>query len=207
MSGAGRFFITGLPRSRTAWFAAVCDAIPGVTCYHEPLREFSRWDDVGAIWDPPVRSTGERFIGVSDSSLGLHLGEILAQFRPQTLIVRRPFDDVIASLVEAGFPVSPSILSILQRRLDRFQDNGLVKTVDFKDLDRIDIVYDALQHIVPGAIVDRDKLSRLMGMIITATPELAAAAARRRAPDLSALLGADVVAEIEAAAPGGYLDY
>lgn len=190
-SGASRFFITGLPRSRTAWFSAVCDAIPGVVCYHEPLREFSRWDDVGAIWEKP-----RGFVGVSDSGLGLHLGEILAQFRPRTLIVRRPFDEVIASLVEAGFPVSPSILSILQRRLDRFQHNGLVRVVDFKDLDRIDVVYDALQHILPGAIVDRDKLSRLMGMIITATPELAAAAARRRAPDLSALLGADVVDEI-----------
>lgn len=189
----GRFFITGLPRSRTAWLSLACDMVHGAVCYHEPLRELSRWDDVGAIWGDPK---AQGFVGVSDSGLGLHLGEILAQFGPRTLIVQRSMGEVIVSLLAAGFGVSAGVLSILQRRLDVHTEHPLVKVVAFRDLDQIDVVLDALEHLMPGAYVDRDRLARLMGMNVQASAHLALEAARRRKVDISDLLGLDVMDEL-----------
>ena len=53
-----RFFITGLPRSRTAWMAAFMTSGNAV-CLHEPRNWAAMWNHDGA-----------QHVGISDSGLG-----------------------------------------------------------------------------------------------------------------------------------------
>jgi hypothetical protein len=76
----GRFLITGLPRSRTAWWAVVTGAL------HEPFShagETDRWPDCR---------------GVSDSGVAPILPHIIERFAPRTLIIERPMAEVVGSL-------------------------------------------------------------------------------------------------------------
>lgn len=80
--------MTGLPRSRTAWFSVAC-ASSGRTCYHEPTAWLG---DDGAL-----RDLWTSDVGISDSMLGKRLGWALDVFGPRTLVIERPRKDVIAS--------------------------------------------------------------------------------------------------------------
>ena len=97
------FFITGLPRSRTAWFASYFDRIDGVTCHHELLaRVRSKQEFYDAM-------EAGRHVGNSDC--GLYLSD--AQDRwpdARVLVVLRPAKDVVASLARAGCPTELAVI-------------------------------------------------------------------------------------------------
>jgi hypothetical protein len=189
------FFITGLPRSRTAWLSAVCDGVPGAACFHEPLRRFTRWEDAGQLWADHPTATETKFAGISDSGLGFHAAEIIERWKPQTVIVERPIDDVLASLERIGLPASRRALTILQKRLASVADNPLVRRVDFDQLSDPDAALQALRHLMPTASIDRRRLARMSELNIQAQPERARDAAQNA--DATALLGRDVVEEIQ----------
>ena len=83
------YFVTGLPRSRTAWFAAF---LPN--CSHEGLKWLEKRSDFDKLMT--------RYDGLSDSVL------MLTDFQQRfpgckTLIIERPVDEVIESLGVLGF--------------------------------------------------------------------------------------------------------
>ena len=86
-----KFFITGLPRSRTAWLASFFTGNNSF-CYHEILRVSSGFDD--AIRKLSHRK--EMYVGNSDSSLPIWIDKIdhiinqFIQFRRKILIKRSP---------------------------------------------------------------------------------------------------------------------
>ena len=139
------FLITGLPRSRTAWMAEVCTTARS-TCEHEPIRHMTTWRDVYALW----RGAGPDFIGVSDSSMGFHLGEILDVARPRTLIIDRPIHEVQGSSAAKGFPVTSHLLKILKDRIDPFRAHPLVAVVHYDDMKSSDVIARCLEHLMPG---------------------------------------------------------
>lgn len=137
------FFITGTPRSRTAWLSVVATSGASV-CLHEP--GFGDVESARAVW---AKGTPSR-IGIADAGLGLHLRAILAEFRPRTLIVERPIADVIASFhdyfrghLEGGWE------ALVRDQLGNLQAalqiaDPLVKRMPFADLDNIEEVQGAL---------------------------------------------------------------
>lgn len=191
----GPFFITGLPRSRTAWLSVVADSQRHVTCVHEPTKTLVRWEDIGDIWN----GTGPH-IGVSDSCLGLHVAPILERWQPRTLIVERPMMDVATSLVNAKLPVSLKALGILQSRLDACHENPLVRVVPFESLNDLSVVLAVLEHLLPGALVDKAKVARMMDMNVQASTERSRHATQRivREGGAAALLGQDFIDELAA---------
>lgn len=132
------FLITGLPRSRTAWFAAVCTG-NGSVCYHEPQE-----DPITLL-----KTIGHERIGISDSGAGMRLAEILQAVQPKVLIIDRPIDEVEASMrVYAGEWAAPD----LRERLEALQaalavTSPLIKRVAYADLGRIEVVRDCLHWL------------------------------------------------------------
>lgn len=123
----GRFLITGLPRSRSAWFAVATGAL------HEPISH-SSYAAFRPVWEM------DRDLGVSDSGAGMWLQEIMDDFSPKVLIVERPAEEVIGSfakyLWKGGATVDPRAigqrLAGLQKALQ--VEHPLIKRVSFDSL-------------------------------------------------------------------------
>lgn len=129
-----RFFITGLPRSRTAWFAVACSTLE-TPCLHEPSPLLG-WDVLRTLWK------AEAF-GVSDSCLWPRASEIFETFAPRTLIIERDPLDVLASAIEYTRkfdPMGPERIATLRddlfkarAELDALR-SPLIKRVEFEAL-------------------------------------------------------------------------
>ena len=148
-----QFFITGLPRSRTAWFSAFLNAHPDVRCWHDglngchdPAHFVSKMDMHGAM-------KGYR-IGNADS--GLPLCNLHAMFpNAPVVIIHRNFIDSVHSLMEALDMTNPTdalldAMNTTKRRLTEL--DGL--HVGYDEIDKrmpeimewIGIPYDTFLH-------------------------------------------------------------
>ncbi len=149
----GKFLITGLPRSRTAWLA-VAATRANVICHHEPSAWLKDPDDLTRLWNEP-----NHVVGISDSALGIILPELLQAHGPRTLIVKRSPEavrsSVAAYLAAGGLSVADADLS---RRLARLgsvlascENSPLVRVVEFESLRHIETVKSVLSWLTPGA--------------------------------------------------------
>ena len=110
------FVITGLPRSRTAWFAALFNAL-GHPCAHEAIKGANSL----RILEDKLKHTGN-----SDSGIVL----LKKQFSVPTVIIHRPLADVLSSLQDTG-----SRQADLLNKMS-IESNKLVGLhVEYKDID------------------------------------------------------------------------
>lgn len=190
------FLITGLPRSRTAWLATLANCVPGVICQHEPTQEWAAWEGCFTAW----RGAQHAWAGFADHALGFHLPEIVARSAARVLIVDRDIEDVRTALgrLMPTLDFAP-FLALLKARLRAAATLPGVKVVPYAALRHFSAAYDCLEHLLPGAAIDRDKLGAQMRLHVQADVLHAAATAQARAGDLAAILGADVVAELKEA--------
>lgn len=181
------FFITGLPRSRTAWMAAACMTAESVMCYHEPIEDYPSWQEATRLWHGVEYGA----TGIADSGLGFHLAEILAEYRPRTLIIERDSNEVAASLVPFG--VDPRrFLEVLSRRLE--SSDILVKRVPFDQLD--ERMEECLRHLLPGIEIDPQKVRQMQRFTIQVDVARVRESAAKRRLEAAAILGQDVLDEI-----------
>lgn len=176
-----RFFITGLPRSRTAWFS-VAATTPSSVCVHEPTATLASFQQLRDLWVPRY---GIDF-GVSDSSLASMAPRILSELKPRTLIIDRPVEDCVRSYAEYaarhGMPFFEAACTEMARRslvaLDTVRDHPLVCTVAYDALHDHAVMYRAMEWILPGR--EFPDLRQLMAMNIQVNdpePLIAAAGA------------------------------
>ncbi len=131
-----RFLITGLPRSRTAWFSVACTT-DRATCYHEPyFADFAALKSWWMAWP------GAHAVGVSDSGLGTNLAQVFDEIKPRTLIVERPIFDVLRSFDayvghHALYAREPIVS--LHKALEAVE-HPLIKRVAYADLERRDVL-------------------------------------------------------------------
>lgn len=141
--------VTGLPRSRTAWWSVAATTAHS-TCLHEPLKNCADFAALKACWHGSAA-----FVGVSDSGVVSVLDRILEEVQPQTLIVRRAPDAVLKSLaaylkVETVPAELVTYLREMDLALDSFAEHPLVEVVDFAALNDIDVVEDCYRWLMPG---------------------------------------------------------
>ncbi len=119
------FFITGLPRSRTAWMAAFLTG-GDILCHHE-LMKYCPTREVffQSFRHPTLR------IGNSDSGLPV-TGFQEAFPASKTVIIERHIEDVYNSLHDIEIPVGMDWLVDMNSRLSKLK--GL--RVEFDNLDR-----------------------------------------------------------------------
>lgn len=192
---AGAFLITGLPRSRTAWFAAVANTVTGAICHHEPMERYPTWRDCLDLW----RDRDRKWVGISDSALGFHLREILADHKPRTLIVKRDLQQVVGSLEAIGVGGDMHrFCSVLNARMIAAQGHPLVKTVAFEMLSDPAVVRSCLWHLMPGAEIDGDRIEVFQRLNVQADMRQVrkVMVPRAKAGDMPALVGHDVWAEL-----------
>lgn len=130
---ANTFFVTGLPRSRTAWFSCFLSS-DNYFCYHEASARYmlEDWKAFAEAQEIPV--------GNSDSGLIFVSGEMVHLFPDSPVVViRRPVEDVHTSLIKTlGF----SDLNLLYRqaeKLDLLEQHPNVLSVIYDELDELSV--------------------------------------------------------------------
>ena len=153
-----RFFITGLPRSRTAWMAAFMTAGNAV-CLHEPRN----WK---AMWE----SDGAKFVGISDSGLGFQMQSIIDAYEPRILIIDRPIEEVEASLaaLNTGLPRT-NFCEILHKNLSKFNTGeSNILRVPYHLLNDELTMQKIFWHLTPGECFDEGRFRAMRDVNIQA---------------------------------------
>lgn len=152
------FWITGLPRSRTAWFSVAMRG-PDCDCAHELTASARDFADLKRQW--LARQ------GNADSACGFHVARILREIVPRTLVVERPIADVLASLERLFAQPMAHLAPMLERLQDALSiTHPLIKRVRFDDLNDRDAVIDAADWLVPG---HGETAAELMAMNVQVT--------------------------------------
>jgi hypothetical protein len=139
------FFITGLPRSRTAWFAAIFTATDDCFCYHDGLNGHRTVENYRKM----LNSRPETFVGDSDSGLLLLDMEKLFPDAKRVVIKRDP-DECAESLAEF---LGPEYAETIDAAIPYLEAINGALVVDFDDIDdRIDEIY----NYCTGKTLDKD---------------------------------------------------
>lgn len=144
------FLITGLPRSRTAWWSVVATT-PQSICRHEPLKDSNSFEELAAVWSDPKVD----YVGVSDSGLVPVLHRVMEEIQPRTLIVDRPAAEALRSFDNymRGVPFDRRAAALYfeasAKALRCFHDHPLVKVVKFADMNDPDAVVQAYRWLMP----------------------------------------------------------
>jgi len=185
-----RFLITGLPRSRTAWFTAAAHIVPGAICRHEPLICLQPGLSLSSLWDLPRYE----HVGASDSVLSLHLPQLFDEMPDlRVLVIERDIKAIEASIARLGLQRS-KILEIMMRRLVPYRSHPNVKWVQFDQIGGC--IEDCLLHLMPGVEIDWRKLYEFLQLNIQTDYRKRAAQALARADDYEFLLGAEALSEL-----------
>lgn len=132
------YFITGFPRTRTAWLANFL-TYDDSFCFHEALK---RCDGVDAL--PELfKSTGRRYVGNSDSALPF-FAETVRKLFPQAkwVIVDRNEDEVLKSVrrVLPGLK-HQEMLNMTKNFLDSLGGALRIKFLELKNKDKCEEIW------------------------------------------------------------------
>jgi hypothetical protein len=161
MTPIAPFFVTGLPRSRTAWLSNLFTT-GGLVCLHEGLRH-----GVGKL---VAQIKAGEVHGNSDSSIPLHW-EPLFEFFPKArwVIVERDPEEALAShvafLEAGGLKVNPVRLRHAHREVLRQTERMLWAVphlvVPFSGLSDIETVRRVWEHCLPDRTFDAQRATWL----------------------------------------------
>lgn len=151
------FFITGLPRSRTAWLANWLST-GDVFCYHDiAARMISDIEQLPQVFErSPYKHTG-----VSDPSLGFFMARIVDMV-PRILIVDRDLDEVQADCTRIGLPMAETnFLEVMRDHLWAYRRHPSVLWVPFERLDEQRVAQKIHLHLLPGVPFDETRYREL----------------------------------------------
>ncbi len=161
-----KFFITGLPRSRTAWLAEFFhNPLLGISCDHELLMY------CGSMQEVDERMT-DLTHGNSEPNLGYFMDDFLATFRVPVILINRDMDDVIVSCKKA-FEYDPSEeVFIAQQGLQKLLDPRLYpqELVLMVDYDEVDVKLEEMWEFVTTGPFPTAKADRMMDLNIQVMP-------------------------------------
>lgn len=142
---AQNVFIVGLPRSRTAWFAAYLSAYPDVHCWHEGLKGCHDPSEFHNKMQPLGPHPAELIVGNSDSML-MHFNIDAVFPDAPVIVIKRPFEQVLASVGQLFGNVSTEMMQALSAAHERLECHpGL--HVDYEGIDAMmELIHDHL-HI------------------------------------------------------------
>lgn len=154
------FFITGLPRSRTAWLANLF-TYKNSYCFHELSR-------IGA--DPfqmlqKLRSRTEAHVGTSDQLAPYYIdfmAERLDDFR--IVVIKRPKIECKISIANwlghADYEVEHKI-DELEKKIEVMQSTYETKEILYNDLNHPNVIKELWYHCVPSITFDEDRFDML----------------------------------------------
>lgn len=177
-----RHFITGLPRSRTAWLAAYFSTGKAF-CYHEPMARISSLDQIAGLYDLPQYD----HVGISDSGLGFFTKEIIERFAPRTIIVERDPDAVRRSLQSIGIP-DRFYVKVLAEALGSVPESPLVLRVPFDALRDPQVMEQVHRHLVPSVPFDPMRFALMSKLMVECNPAMTVDEAYRNRENVAKLM-------------------
>ena len=160
------FFITGLPRSRTAWLANYF-SYGNTVCLHDLLHRLTIYEIGGRIL-----KTGCANGGYADPALLLYWEAILEDVpAAKWLIVERDIEDVARTWDQViGQDSTPELYAYKQTLEGLKRRAGRVLTVEFEDLNsRLDEIE---RFLAPGFQCPGWRREMLLGLNVQKTPRM-----------------------------------
>ena len=162
------FFVSGLPRSRTAWLANFLTTDKSL-CFHDGLKYCRKVEDLTEVF----KRSDKEFVGDSDSALVLFYHRIQALFPDSPwVLVYRNFKDCADSALRLSFAGedTESILIdgaarlavIRLAELELKSPNVLI--VDYDELDNSKVIRSIVNHVTPGVLFDEERFKLLDGL-------------------------------------------
>lgn len=160
------FFITGLPRSRTAWLANFL-TFKDSFCFHDGMQYCSPEMGLKMLFE----HRQEKHVGNSDSSIPFYIDKIPEVFPDaKFVIVKRDFNDVEASLNKVmGFDSAP-LLRLCNEYLTMMEKKVECLTVTFDELNTIEGCNKVWKHCLPDIPFDYMRWEMLKDLKIEITP-------------------------------------
>lgn len=171
------FFITGLPRSRTAWLSLFFTQRTSL-CIHDAMRYVDSPKALRTYLEKKTKRH-HKFIGVSDSSLASILPDLAGEFKflwedgtaARMALVQRPMDDVGAALDKVtgvGVPKGAALTNKLLRLVSRNRAlPGCVPRYSFDELDSPVTMQRMQRFLLPGIPFDIERYYRLNELRVT----------------------------------------
>lgn len=161
------FFITGLPRSRTAWISALFNTHEDVICLHEPINQFGSWETIKDYMD----SLPYKHVGVSDSTIAIHSYFFKENFSNCPVIfVKRDENEVINSLKSFLFISKEDSEKIIAPLLDciPFLLQTCYKTavVEYDLLNNNKVIKAIWDYCIPEIKFDKNKCEQFQRLLI-----------------------------------------
>lgn len=144
------FFVTGLPRSGTTWFATMANlAAPGQAfCFHEPKQTYEDLNRI--LYQKEFRY---EHVGICDSSLCTYYEDYIVPGDPMLVILREPAD-VRNSIDEILGYDSTHLVEKMVEMVETIKHDN-IKTIEFEDL-FTDKIFEVLDFLLEGAEIDKD---------------------------------------------------
>lgn len=162
MNSQRMFFVTGLPRTRTAWLSNLLTTSNSI-CLHDALRAARTRDGLLALSSLP-------YVGVADAFLALFPSAI-APGDP-LVVINRSYDDVHGRMAQL-WPGSERMLPSLYAALDTLKSSHAHIEIDFRDLDDPHYVSAIWHYCVPGISWDGDRYEQLRRLKVEVRDDLA----------------------------------
>lgn len=172
------FFITGFPRSRTAWFAVWLSAGASF-CYHDALAK-TEVRELRSLLKPTPQAT---FVGDSDTVLLLCYETVLEMFPAAPwVLVHRPRTAARASYEKhfpngypgaegASQPQQSAVWDRLERNKEHLASQPRTMNVNFADLDNEETARKLWRHLLPQVPFDPARWRLLNGLRVNVIPE------------------------------------
>jgi hypothetical protein len=162
------FFITGYPRSRTAWLANLFSA-DGALCHHALLSNSRRGFPVTTI-SQALSLTPLLRVGVSDPLLTLHHADLMTAWpAARWLYVDRPREESFESMIKFDAGRSKATREMISMLFD-FHDqcaaelikNPRVRVLKYSDLNQFHDMQAAWYHLIPGEPFNKSRFEALL---------------------------------------------
>ncbi len=162
------FFITGLPRSRTAWFSTFFTGNNSF-CYHEIIRVSDGFDD--AI--QKLLNRKEMYVGNSDSSLPIWIDKIDHVLTDSPIvIIERDVDEVTNSLINVfGKHDYTKTLDLTLEGLEIIKKKYNYITIDYNKLNKQAYLEMIWNFCTPNIPFDKDKFETLKTINVSINKE------------------------------------
>jgi hypothetical protein len=160
------FYITGLPRSRTAWLSVVLSDYQRVSCLHEPL---ARTDPTNVEFLLTAQRTP--FAGISDPGLSVVAPDLPELLPGPIVIVWRDPGEVIESIINqlgGSAEVHEGGIAALHFSLIKFANTHPHMDINFDDLPSMDVVRSIWSYLLPELPFQRRRIEQLQRLKIEA---------------------------------------
>ena len=164
-----KFFITGLPRSKSAWMSTFFTG-NNCFCYHEVLRVSNGFDD--AI--QKLLSREEMYVGNSDSSLPIWIDKIDHILRHSPIvIIERDISGVISSLTNLfGEHDYTKPLDLMLKHLEIIRRRYNYISVDYNELSKQSCFETIWNFCTPNIPFDKDRFETLKTINVSIDKDL-----------------------------------